>query len=1053
QETQSASIAYSNIDFNLTSAGDTSLYVNTIEDFTLFLSQTATDPSITYDVVFSLGTGTAGNGNITDNGGAALTLGTSYPLAIGSTGFNFEGTAVGLVNVVATVTDSNGVVHSTTIAMDVQDISYTFTAAAQNNTIGAGGSTAINMSIIEDLFSGADYQLKYVMVSGTGSVTNNGTPLNTNTFYNVTTGNFAWTFEAGSAGTTELLFTAVNTTTGEEQTQTVTITVDNAPACQFNFTAIASENSAIVGEDVAINFNVNSTVPGTNYTMIYTTSESGSLDYNGTTYTPGQVINLGSNPSSFVATYAGSTQGAHDLDFTITCDGGSQETESFSILYNTTDFTLSTVGDGTLLVNEIKNFFAIITQAENDPSITYQVQFSIESGSTGYGEVYQGNTNLDYGVYHNISVGNTNYTFKGISIGDVTLNVEVTDSNGVTHSSNIDFVIENIEFTFSATPQDGSIILGETTNIFFDINETTASGTNYEIKYVITSSETGELLNAATTINPNNYIPISVGGSSWEFNSIEVGNINIEFTVINLSTLQEETDSVTIEVNEPVIPTFNFTAIPEENSEQIENCVNINFNLTEIDGSSAPYTLIFITDQSGSLNYNGNTYSQGQPIPFVPGTSVGCYTGNNVEEHNITFTVTNSNESPISEDSDIVIDFTPLNDFNVSSQSSSDNINVNSTTNIDLTITELVGNSNYTFAFTNTGNGNLIYNGNLINEGQPYVISPGNHSLEYTPSNTGVHEIIFYVTNDNTTPITKSTTEIITVDNLNIFVNPTYIQLEEGDIQSISINNYETSPGWTLSLENSDAIQSGEFYDYNPSPPIYPEIPYNSNSTSIPYGDTTLYFKATSSTDMIVNFHFSNGSEEITIPVQIVVIPKFTNDIVGLFQKQGVILGSSGCSNRSELDIAYVLTESDFLATNQTLDKIYITSSVGSGNVIEQNLNFSNTVTTNTYNTYGGSPGLQSGLVTNNAHVVFNTLNMSGNKPKCTPFVTAADGCNTYAQDIDNKTVGAYDMFNPAPFNTVGNVNVFYIKFVTTDGKESYWKSVVIPNYDNHYSL
>ncbi|WP_146131278.1 TraQ conjugal transfer family protein, partial [Mesoflavibacter zeaxanthinifaciens] len=284
QETQSASIAYSNIDFNLTSAGDTSLYVNTIEDFTLFLSQTATDPSITYDVVFSLGTGTAGNGNITDNGGAALTLGTSYPLAIGSTGFNFEGTAVGLVNVVATVTDSNGVVHSTTIAMDVQDISYTFTAAAQNNTIGAGGSTAINMSIIEDLFSGADYQLKYVMVSGTGSVTNNGTPLNTNTFYNVTTGNFAWTFEAGSAGTTELLFTAVNTTTGEEQTQTVTITVDNAPACQFNFTAIASENSAIVGEDVAINFNVNSTVPGTNYTMIYTTSESGSLDYNGTTY-------------------------------------------------------------------------------------------------------------------------------------------------------------------------------------------------------------------------------------------------------------------------------------------------------------------------------------------------------------------------------------------------------------------------------------------------------------------------------------------------------------------------------------------------------------------------------------------------------------------------------------------------------------------------------------------------------------------------------------------------------------------------------------------------
>ena len=835
-ETESASIDFENIDFNLTSSGDTSLYINTIEDFNLFLSQTTTDPTITYNVVFSLGSGTVGNGNITASDNSPIVLGTSYPIILGSAGFNFEGTAVGLVNIVASVTDSNNVMHDTTIAMQIEDISYTFTAAPQNNTVGSGGSTPINMSIDEDLFSGADYEVKYVVTSGSATVTNNGTVLNTNTYYQTTIGNFAWTFQAQNPGTVELLFTAKNTTTNEEQTQAVTINIDSAPACQFNFTAIPAENSSFVGDQVAINFNVNTTVGGTNYELIFTTSESGTLSYNGVVYSPGQVISLGSNPGAFVANYSATNDGPHELAFSINCDSGTTESQNTSIIFTNTDFSLSTVGDGTLFLNTVKDFFTIITQNTSDASVNYNVTFSIESGSTGNGEVYLNNNLVALGIPQAISLGNTAFEFLGTISGEVTLLVSVTDSNNNTHTSTIDFAIEDVNFNFTATPQDGSIILGENTNVYFNISESANSGTNYNIRYVITSSETGEFINGGNVVNPNTNTPISIGSSSWVFNSIEEGNIQISFTVANNVTLEEKTDNININVIPESVSDFNFSAIPVSNSSEINECITINFNLTEINGSSGPYSMHFTSSNNGTFLYNGVTYLQGEVIPFDLSISNGCYTGIDDGTHNVEFTVSNNNSPTISHSDDFDIQFLAPN-FSFSAIPQSNEADINDNVDVNFMITEVNGSgAPYSLLFNSDSSGLFTYNGITYNSGET-ITDINNLSFigQYTGISIGENNITFTLTNSSIPSVSEN-------ENFNITFNP---------------------------IVNNDVIitEAPNRLEHKVQPPR-PQNSYYFNSPDdfgymyISRGAVKSYFKATSENpnDLFFSFNFTYGS-------------------------------------------------------------------------------------------------------------------------------------------------------------------------------------------------
>ncbi|WP_311266656.1 hypothetical protein, partial [Xanthomonas sp. WCS2017Noco2-62] len=84
-----------------------SLNVNASKTFNVFLSQQTVDNNISYEVKYTIGAGSVGNGTIT-KAGTAITLGTFQPIGKGMTEFVFNGTAEGVVVINAEVKDSNG---------------------------------------------------------------------------------------------------------------------------------------------------------------------------------------------------------------------------------------------------------------------------------------------------------------------------------------------------------------------------------------------------------------------------------------------------------------------------------------------------------------------------------------------------------------------------------------------------------------------------------------------------------------------------------------------------------------------------------------------------------------------------------------------------------------------------------------------------------------------------------------------------------------------------------------------------------------------------------
>jgi hypothetical protein len=644
-KSDNVSITYSNIDFNLTSSGDGSLFVNTDKDFNVFLSQSLTDPSITYQVVFTLTTGTVGDGALTRSG-TPITYGTAYPISLGSSTYTFSASSVGLVNILATVTDSNGQVHDTTVAMNVQNIDFAFSGAAQQTTIGINEFTNLNFDITESASSGSQYQMKYVIVNGSGNLSNGGTALNANVWYNVNIGSYSWDFESVASGDVELLFTARNQTTLVEHTQSIDITVSAAPPSDFTFSAIASGNSAVVGGGVPVNFNLTQTVGTSSYSMVFTSSATGTFNYNGVNYNQGQPITV--TAGNFTGTYTGSDSGVHDVEFTVTNANSTpvSRSDNVSITYSNIDFNLTSSGDGSLFVNTDKDFNVFLSQSLTDPSITYQVVFTLTTGTVGDGALTRSGTPITYGTAYPISLGSSTYTFSASSVGLVNILATVTDSNGQVHDTTVAMNVQNIDFAFSGAAQQTTIGINEFTNLNFDITESASSGSQYQMKYVIVSGS-GNLSNGGTSLNANVWYNVNIGSYSWDFESVASGDVELLFTARNQTTLVEHTQTIDITVSAAPPSDFTFSAIASGNSAVVGGGVPVNFNLTQTVGTSS-YSMVFTSSATGTFNYNGVNYNQGQPITVTAGNFTGTYTGSDSGVHDVEFTVTNANSTPVS---------------------------------------------------------------------------------------------------------------------------------------------------------------------------------------------------------------------------------------------------------------------------------------------------------------------------------------------------------------------------------------------------------------------
>lgn len=786
-------ITYKDNDFTLSTSGDGSLNVNENKNFNVFLSQNASDNNITYQVKYTIASGSVGNGYIT-KGGSPVSLGTYETITKGNSQFTFNGTEVGATSILVEVKDSNGIVRSSTLNYNVKGISYDFSGASQDNTIFVNSTTNLNFDISETAASGTNYEMKYAFTEGNGQIKNGANLVLANQWGAVSVGSFNRSFVGTTVGKIKVLFTVRNKTTLVEKTQL--IIVDVTPS-DYTFSATGTTNNQITKTPINVNFNVNQVGGGADtYDMTFTTSGTGTFVYNGISYTAGKVIPI--TPGSSNGEYIGTTGGTHDILFTVINKDSKSKSASVKLNYVINDFALSSSGDGSLNISESKDFNVFLSQNSTDNSITYQVKYTIASGSVGNGTLLKGGTAVEFGTFQSISTGTSQLTFNGTGAGKVNINVEVKDSNGTIHSTVVSFEVKAISYSFSGASQFNSMYVNGVNPITFDITETAPSGTNYEIKYALTQGN-AVIKNGANTMTANQWETVNVGSFNRTFVGTSVGTIKVLFTVRNKTTLVEKTQEISIVVSPSE---FSFNATRANNDQVVNTSTNINFNLTQTGGTADTYSMTFTTSSTGTFTYNGVEYTAGKIIPLTIGASTGSYKGTKAGKHDVEFTVVN--QLNLGKSSTVQLNYIN-NDFTLSSSGDGSTL-VNQTKDLYIFLSQLIPDNTITYDVKYSFDTGTSGSGTLTNAGIPIPLGT------FQPISLNTTPIIFKATSFGKVNL------LVEVKNSNGLMKSSTIMLDIKNVDYSFTGGATTNKAYTnvavpLNFSLSEAVVSGTNYE------------------------------------------------------------------------------------------------------------------------------------------------------------------------------------------------------------------------------------------------
>lgn len=315
-------------------------------------------------------------------------------------------------------------------------------------------------------------------------------------------------------------------------------------------------------------------------------------------------------------------------------------------------FNLTVTGNQDLLVNSSDEFNMAIFQENESNRPKYIVTFTQEEGTVGNGTLSLNDESVSYNSPISVDKGITNLSFQGTQAGPVVIKVRVEDNFDNVEEKLVEFNVGNIEFQFTAAPQEIFLNQGDNTDINFLINETGNSGSTYEIKYVIDNGGF-TLNNAGDDLTTNTFYDVDLGSFAWTITADEGQDIQITFVARNKETLEEFETTVDIEVLENE---FTFTAEPVSPFGITGVATNINFLLDNRGNNGVTFFMTYSTNVDGILEFDGIQYEPNQPIDISNGAFTASYTSYTAGTANIIFTAQNSNSATVSDTVSIDID-------------------------------------------------------------------------------------------------------------------------------------------------------------------------------------------------------------------------------------------------------------------------------------------------------------------------------------------------------------------------------------------------------------
>jgi len=387
--------------------------------------------SSTSGATYTMTYDSSNNGSLNING---TVYGPGEPISVQQGSFQgvYTPTLDGSYQIDFVVEDSNGVVKNDDVRFTVSSRDFTLDAIPSNTTANVGDAVPVNLTINESGGTGGTYTI-LVASNSNGSILYNGTAYALGEPFVVNSGASTFSYIGDNAGSHRLDITAT-ASYGVEQNDNATI---NFSGNQFTLTAEPNSPSASIDDGVGINFSINETLPGTDtYTAIFSTTGSGTLNYNGNTINPGQSFTITAGNSN--GTYTGTSSGNHSIDFTVTSSSGATADDDVSIFYDSIDFSFGATGTKP---SEIVNTDLPINFSFSQTSgtlLTYTMQYT----STSSGDFLYNGTRYSPGqqipiLNSDLVSGGWSGSYRGFNTGQHDLEFTLTSSTNVSKSASV----------------------------------------------------------------------------------------------------------------------------------------------------------------------------------------------------------------------------------------------------------------------------------------------------------------------------------------------------------------------------------------------------------------------------------------------------------------------------------------------------------------------------------------------------------------------------------------------------------------------------------------
>jgi|AntAceMinimDraft_11_1070367.scaffolds.fasta_scaffold02502_8 hypothetical protein len=591
--------------------------INEEVPISLLLTNTGFDKNATYErnIYFIQGSGNINLINEEEESELLIETGKFAEMLPGSFSLIGEFKETGINKLIFEARDQNGQTQKDTLSITVEEIEFSFTASPQKNEIDLGENTNLNFNITESNPSGTSYQMRYEIVSGSGTITSGGETVAPNTFTPVPTGNFSWDFESSTPGSIEMIF-YVRNETGVESQRAITLVVSER---DYDLTVTPAAIEAFVGSSINITLLINELgATGDTYTGFYSSSGTGSMEIAGQDYTAGQQFALIKETNAL--TYTGVSEGRHTLTFKVKSTSNIEKEISTEIDFVSIDFNFSgSASNNELFITETTNLNFIINQT-GIGATTYESRYIINQGEG----LIRGSNGIQLApnTYYETSEGPGNYTwnFEATKAGRVDITFFTRNVTGQEEEIRLFIDVEATDFSLDIVAANTNDFVFQTIPLSFTLNQQGVEQLTYNMTY--SSNGDGVLTIEGVDYNPGENIALtSVPGTfNGSYTGNSVGNHQVTFRVVSSNNITEDK---TININ---FNTIGFQiSVPANLSikETLTESFNVVINPDRTD-LNVNYEIQLVTDQNGTFNFGG--ISPGIYLPASTGNNTFNYT-------------------------------------------------------------------------------------------------------------------------------------------------------------------------------------------------------------------------------------------------------------------------------------------------------------------------------------------------------------------------------------------------------------------------------------------